>query len=144
MIIRKLDGTTLACMALFEKITKVAPRDCFAYGDALIFVTPKGKAAKAIGKNGQNIKILEQTIKKQIRVIEYGENLIGLIKNCTFPLKVVSAKVVTSNGRKHVQIKMNCYKARRAILADNQKRLKFLKFVIKRYYPDISDVFVIQ
>jgi len=70
-------------ISLFQKITKVTPRDCLddEKQDRLIFVVNEGKMGLAIGKNGSNIKSLQNLLKRNIELVEYYDDPIKFLKN---------------------------------------------------------------
>ncbi len=79
----KLTMDQLRKISLFQKITKVTPRDCIddEKQDRLIFVVNEGKMGLAIGKNGSNIKSLQNLLKRNIELVEYYNDPIKFLKN---------------------------------------------------------------
>ena len=79
----KLSTDQMRLMSLFQKITKVTPRDCLddEKQDRLIFVVNEGKMGLAIGKNGSNIKSLQNLLKRNIELVEYYDDPIKFLKN---------------------------------------------------------------
>ena len=79
----KLTMDQMRKISLFQKITKVTPRDCLddEKQDRLIFVVNEGKMGLAIGKNGSNIKSLQNLLKRNIELVEYYNDPIEFLKN---------------------------------------------------------------
>ena len=79
----KLTMDQMRKISLFQKITKVTPRDCLddEKQDRLIFVINEGKMGLAIGKNGSNIKSLQNLLKRNIELVEYYNDPIKFLKN---------------------------------------------------------------
>ena len=79
----KLTMDQMRKISLFQKITKVTPRDCIddEKQDRLIFVINEGKMGLAIGKNGSNIKSLQNLLKRNIELVEYYNDPIKFLKN---------------------------------------------------------------
>ena len=79
----KLTMDQMRKISLFQKITKVTPRDCLddEKQDRLIFVVNEGKMGLAIGKNGSNIKSLQNLLKRNIELVEYYDDPIKILKN---------------------------------------------------------------
>ena len=79
----KLTMDQMRKISLFQKITKVTPRDCLddEKQDRLIFVVNEGKMGLAIGKNGSNIKSLQNLLKRNIELVEYYNDPIKFLKN---------------------------------------------------------------
>ena len=127
-------------MNIFKKVTKVNLKDCFLLDDVILFVTEPGKAGLAIGKGGKNIRNLKDSLKKEFKILEFAEKPEKLAQNFVFPAKPVS--ITKEDGKLSIQFATG--RERRMLLTDSQKRLKQLKAVIKRYYPDIEDVIIPQ
>ena len=87
----KLTMDQMRKISLFQKITKVTPRDCLddEKQDRLIFVVNEGKMGLAIGKNGSNIKSLQNLLKRNIELVEYYSDPIKFLKNM-FNAKLVN------------------------------------------------------
>ena len=79
----KLTMDQMRKISLFQNITKVTPRDCIddEKQDRLIFVVNEGKMGLAIGKNGSNIKSLQNLFKRNIELVEYFNDPIKFLKN---------------------------------------------------------------
>ncbi|MCK4634604.1 MAG: NusA-like transcription termination signal-binding factor [Candidatus Aenigmarchaeota archaeon] len=72
---------TIGFINVFEKSTKVAVLDCIFDDDNIYFLVEFGKAGMAIGKNGKNIKKLQQVLKRQVKVFEYNKEPKKFIEN---------------------------------------------------------------
>ena len=79
----KLTMDQMRKISLFQKITKVTPRDCIddEKQDRLIFVVNEGKMGLAIRKNGSNIQSLQNLLKRNIELVEYYNDPIKFLKN---------------------------------------------------------------
>lgn len=140
MTIFKYDSTFIGYMNFFKTLTGVDARDCFPLDGILLFVTEKGKAGLAIGKAGKNILNLKSKLKKNVKIIETSDSAEGLVANFVFPLRPISV----SKEENKVNIKFASSRERRVLLSNNLENLKQLKFVVKRYFPDIEDIIVLQ
>lgn len=140
MVIKKYDANLLGYMNVFKKITGVDLKDCFVFEDIVIFVTEPGKAGLAIGKGGKNIQSLKNNLKKEFKILEFADSPENLAKNFVYPAKPVS---ITKEDNK-LSIQFSSGRERRMLLGENQKKLKQLKALMKRYYPDIEDIIIPQ
>ncbi len=77
----KIDTETFRIISVFERITKVQPKDCLVSPDAIYFLIEDKKIGLAIGKNGVNTKKLSKLLGKEIRLFEYSESPEALVKN---------------------------------------------------------------
>jgi len=93
----KLTMDQMRKISLFQNITKVTPRDCIddEKQDRLIFVVNEGKMGLAIGKNGSNIKSLQNLLKRNIELVEYYNDPIKFLKNLLNTKLVNEVKIST-------------------------------------------------
>ncbi len=134
---------TIRLFQLFSKITSIQPTDCFSAGNFLVFIIPKKLVAKAIGKEGKNIKQIRETLNREIKVIEEADSAETLIKNFLFPLKVKRVDILENNQGSYAEIEFMNRKDRRVLLSNQQDVLKCLKDVVLHFYPEILDVRVV-
>ena len=137
MTILKYDATSLGHISLFKKITGVDAKDCFALEDGtLIFVTEKNTTGFAVGREGKNIQTLRASLKKEIKIMETADNPEGVVTNFVWPQKPVS---VSRDGN-IINIIFPNSRDRRVLLSNSAVKLKQLKAVMKRYFPEIEDI----
>ena len=79
--IRKISFDDLRNMNLFSDTCGSKPRDCFDVNGTTIFITEKGMTAKAIGKDGANVKKLNQALNRDVKVIETADTVEQLVRN---------------------------------------------------------------
>jgi NusA-like KH domain protein len=91
---RNFDTDIIRVINAFESITGTEVRDCVC-SDIIYFLVNPGKMALAIGKNGHNIKIAEQMLKKPIKIFEWSEDCEQFIKNL-----IPSVQKIDINGEK--------------------------------------------
>ena len=91
----KLTMHEMRMISLFQKITKVTPRDCLddEKQDRLIFVVNEGKMGLSIGKNGSNIKSLQNLLKRNIELVEYFDDPIKFLENVLNPKLINEVKM---------------------------------------------------
>lgn len=74
--------------ALFETFTKANLKDCFYdQHNMLVFVVDAGEMAKAIGRNGSNVKRLENGLKRKIKIVEFAPTADAFLRNLIMPLR---------------------------------------------------------
>ena len=126
---------------MFESITQAKVKDCIIdekIDEKIVFIIEKGDMGLAIGKHGANFKRIEAVLKKQIRLIEFDDNLSQFIKNCIYPVTSVE---ITQNEKK-VIIKGNDFKSKAMIIGRDKATLKKTISIVKRFF-DIDDITVI-
>jgi transcription termination/antitermination protein NusA len=135
------DINLMKYMSLFEKITRARLKDCFSDSvtNQLVFVVSPGELGKAVGKKAVNVKKLENLFKKNIKIIEYADDLMIFITKAIYPLKLADIKeedgVVTMEGPDT--------KTKGLLIGRNAANLRNLETVVKRYYPQLKEIKVI-
>ncbi len=140
----KYNMSTIGYISHFKKITGVDARDCFEENGTIVFVTGPKKAGLAVGRQGENVRRLNRDLKKEIKIVEASEGAEDLVASFLYPLQAQNIYVADKDGRKLLNIKFGSPRERRFLLSDNLQKLKLLKIIVKRYFSDIADVFVLQ
>jgi len=115
---------------LFENITRARVRDCYQGSEALIFIVQEGEAGKAIGKGGENIKRLNQLLKKKIKVVEFSEDPVKFVSNLILPIRAE----VRFEDEKTIVIEGRGPKFKQAVLGPERKNLKELQTIVSNYF----------
>ncbi len=91
---REFDTETLYLLRVFEDITGARVRDCIVdkNNGTVVFVVSPGQMGLAIGKNGENIKIAEKLLQKQIKVFEYAEDVEQFVRNLIPKIRRIEVK----------------------------------------------------
>jgi transcription termination/antitermination protein NusA len=97
-----LDQQAIGFISYFENISGASVDDCVVESDKVIFIVKKGQAGLAIGKKGANIKKAMRDLKKDIEIIENGDNAQELIKNALSPAEI--QEITISEKRAMVKI----------------------------------------
>lgn len=131
----KLNQKLIGFITLFENLTGAKIKDAFIdKKERVVFIVNEGHAGKAIGKHGSNIKRISGMIKKNIKVIEFSDNVTEFIKSIIDPIKAdsydLNDNMVIINS-KDLHIK--------AMLIGRDKRnLIELNELVKRYFKNIE------
>lgn len=124
-------------MALFESMSGAKVKDCIE-NDKLIFIVEENEMGRAIGKNGANIKRMENILKKKIRLIEFSGDIVQFVRNLIYPAEALDIKkddgIVTIYGKDTG--------ARAMLIGRERQNIKNINSIAKRYF-DISEVKVV-
>lgn len=71
---RTIDMQLMRYINLFERSCNVRTSDCFVYNNTIYYAVPKDMVFRAIGKNGENIKRIVDTLRRKIKVVAAVEN----------------------------------------------------------------------
>ena len=122
-------------MTLFENLSGVRVKDAFLRNLSVNFIVDKGNLFKAIGKNGANIKKIENLIKKKIRVIEFNDDICKFADNFIYPIK--AEKIEFED--KILKIYVHGAGTKGLLIGRESKNLKELKEILSRYF-EIDDI----
>jgi len=129
----KLTGEDMRLIALFENITGATANDCIVDADRIIFVAKQGEMGLAIGKGGKNINMLRKMTGKPIEVVEFSDNVEGLIRNSLAPAKVKEVRITERPDKKIVVVEVEPRDKALAI-GKNGRTIDKTRMLAKRYY----------
>jgi len=155
-----INAQAIKYITLFESVTNSKVKDCifeqdseivqsfsdknqqsfqpFQQNERVIFVTEEAQAGKAIGKHGRNIKMIEDMIKKKVKIIEFNPDIAQFIRNALYPVQANEIK----QEEKMVHIIETDRNNKRVLLGRDQRNLNFLIAMVKRYF-DIEGIKVV-
>jgi len=127
----KYDLELIKYRTLFENITGVMVKDCFLKNSStIIFIVPENHVGLAIGKNGANVKNLENVLKKKLKIVEFSKDPIRFVKSLIAPLK--PKDIYIENGVIHVVAASIADKAQ--LIGRESKNLKDINNIVKKYF----------
>jgi len=124
-------------IALFESATGASVKDCIA-NERLVFIIEENEMGKAIGKNGANIKRMENMLKKKIKLVEFNKNVLVFVKNLIHPIE--SQDIRQENGIVEIHGKDTSAKA--MLIGRERQNINHLTDIAKRYF-DIREIKVV-
>ncbi|MBI3035532.1 NusA-like transcription termination signal-binding factor [Candidatus Woesearchaeota archaeon] len=130
----KFDSDLMKLMTLFESMTGANVKDCIA-NEKITFIIGEGDMGKAIGKNGSNIKRMENMVKKKIRLVEFSNDVVQFVKNSVYPVEALSIEqengIVTIHGKDT--------NTRAMLIGRERQNINHLSDIVKRHF-DIKDI----
>ncbi|MBT4605304.1 KH domain-containing protein [archaeon] len=126
----KLNLDSFAYANIATKVMKLPPKAVFEAEDQFHIVVPMGTVGKAIGKGAQNVKRLEQLLKKKIKIIEFHPHI------KTFVAKLIAPLDLESIEEKQAQIilKTKDKKTKGLLIGRSGKNLRLLSTVVQRFF----------
>jgi N utilization substance protein A len=134
----KLSTEGIRYIALFEKLTGAAVKDCIIDDGRIIYVIKAGDMGAAIGRKGDHINRIKKTVDKQIDLVEYSDEPDAFIKNAFSPVTVKSVNITSRNNKRLAYVEVS-NKDKGLAIGRNGKNIEKVKLVAKRHH-DIDDV----
>lgn len=133
----KLDFDSMKLITFFESMTGAKVKDCII-NDKVIFVIEENNMGKAIGKNGINIKKMENALKKRIKLVEFSNDVLQFVKNFVYPIELQDVKqddgTVTIHGKDTT--------TRAMLIGRERHNIDYLHKIILRYF-DVKEIKVV-
>ncbi|MFN4045768.1 MAG: NusA-like transcription termination signal-binding factor [Acidilobaceae archaeon] len=125
----------LRYISVFNEITGATAFRCIVDSETgkFLFLVKKGDLGKAIGKNGRNIKILGDLLKKPLEVFEYSEDIAGMVRNLLPGVDVLKVDVSERGEEKIVVVKVREEDKGKAIGKDG-RNVKRARLVLNRMF----------
>ncbi len=134
----RLSTEGMRYIALFEQLTGASVKDCIIEQSRIIYVIKAGEMGAAIGKNGDHINRVKNTVDKQIDLVEYSDEPDVFIKNAFSPVAVRSVNVTNRNNKRLAYVEVS-NKDKGLAIGRNGKNIEKVKLVARRHH-DIDDV----
>ena len=124
-------------MSIFENITNAKLKDCIN-NKQFVFIVHENEIAKAIGRNGSNVRRLEIMLRKKIKVVEFNNDPLIFVRNLIAPLKAKDIKI----EQETIIIQGQDRKTNGLIIGRDAQNLREYESIAKRYFP-IKEIKVI-
>ena len=135
----KYDNTLMKLMSFFEAVTKARLKDCFVdQNELLVFVVEPAQYGLAVGKGGANVKRIEASLKRKVKIAEFSDDIVQFVASLIQPSK---AKGIAFEGG-IVTITPDSSESRGYLIGRGGKNLRNMESIIQRYFP-IKEVKVV-
>ena len=125
----KYDSDLMKLMALFESMTGAKVKDLVA-NDKLTFVIEENDMGKAIGKNGSNVRRIENALKRKIRLVEFSGNILQFIRNIAYPIELIDVR----NENEIITILCKDTNTRAMLIGRERQNINHITDIVKRYF----------
>ena len=132
----KIDQDTISLINLFESKTRARVKKFFEFNEILVFIVDEGHGSKAVGKKGVNVKLLNNMLKKKIKIIEFNADPVKFIKGFIYP--IVAEDISVEGG--NVAIKAGSAREKGILIGRESKNLNKLKEIVRTYFTEIEDI----
>ena len=134
----KFDINIIKFMNLFESLTHAKVKDCIVEEERIIFIVEENNISKAVGRQGVNVRRLENSLKKKIKIVEHHPELLKFVQNVIYPLKVREIK----EEEGVVVITAPDTTTRGYLIGRGAANLRGFESIVKRYF-DIKEMKVL-
>ena|SRR3989338_5232383 len=125
----KYSNETIQQINLFEQLTHSKVKDFFYNDDYFLFIVPEKQGAKAIGKQGKNVKLFTKLTKKKIKIVEFNADKVKFINGLIYPLNAESIEDKGSFIELHADTSTKAL-----IIGREGKNIKFYNTVLQKYF----------
>lgn len=133
----KFDSESMELIALFESLTGANVKDCIA-NEKIIFIIGENEMGKAIGRNGVNIKRMENKLKRKIKLVEYSSDVLQFVRNFIYPIEALDIRnedgIITIHGKDTSSKAM--------LIGREHQNVNHLTSIVKRYF-DVKEIRVV-
>lgn len=112
---------TMRYINLLYRIAQVKTRVCFMYNNAIVFAVPSDLMSKAIGTNGKNARMIQETLGKRIKIIKEARGIGDIERFIRDVVEPASFKSIELQGSEAVITAGSQYKA--SLIGRNRVRL---------------------
>lgn len=137
----KLSSDQLSLMSMFQGMTGAMAKDCVVDDkrNRVIFVVAKGQMGLAIGRDGSSVKKIERAVRRPVEVVEWADDIDGLVKNSLGAKYVQEVRVSERlDGTKGVVVVVDSRK-KGAVLGLGGRNAEKVRLLAKRYF-EISNL----
>ncbi len=131
----KYDTDLIKKIRMFEDTTGASVKDAMYYKDMLTFIVEPGEMGKALGKNKQHIRRLQEQLEDDVKVAEYREDVLDFITNFLKPLDIAG---IERDGDV-IHIYGGDERTTGIIIGSGGSNLRELEDVVQRYF-DIDEI----
>ena len=130
----KYDSDLIRLITLFESMTGAKVKDCIP-NEKLVFVVEENEMGKAIGRNGSNIRRIENKLKKRIKLVEFNNDVLQFMKNFIYPIEVEDVK---QEGRR-ITIYEKDTGTKAMLIGRERQNINHISDIVKRYF-DVEEI----
>jgi N utilization substance protein A len=124
------DKDKIQKITLFENLTNAKVKDFLDEEDKIVIIIENGDLGKAIGREGKNIKMVENLMKKRLKIIEFNQDPLKFVKNFIYPIKPENIAL----NDDFVEIKSKDRKSKGLLIGRERKNLNDLGKLLKGYF----------
>ena len=89
----KLSNEEMQAMALFSRVSGVAPNDVVFLDESVVFLVPPESVGRAVGRGGANVRHLSEKFGKRVNVYAVSEDAEKFVEGLIAPVELTGFEV---------------------------------------------------
>lgn len=130
----KYNSDSMKLIMFFESMTGAKVKDIIT-NKKFIFIIKENEMGKAIGKNGSNIKKIENKLRKKIKLVEFSNDIVQFVRNLVYPFNALD--IGHADGVITIHARDTSTKA--MLIGREHQNINHLNDVVKRYF-DVKEI----
>ena len=127
-----IDMQMMRYLNLFNKVSHVPTTRCFIYNNTILFAVPASMVSRAIGPQGRNVRMIQETLGKRVKIISEAQGPRDVERFVRDVVEPVGFKSVSVQGDEAIVNAGGQYKA--ALIGRNKARLLELELIIQNVF----------
>jgi N utilization substance protein A len=124
------DQEIMGLIGVLGRLLRIRIKDLFKEEDVIYCIVEPGQIGKAIGKGGENIKKVNQVVKKKVKFVEFRNTAAGFVRNLIYPIRVEG--IEEKEGV--VEIVGGDRKTKGLLIGRDGRNLALLNKAVKRFF----------
>ena len=125
----KYDSDSIKLITLFESMTGAKVKDCIS-NEKLIFIMEENEMGRAIGRNGVNVKRIENKLRRKVKLVEFSNDVLQFVKNLIYPGEVSDIK--QENDKLVIHAKDTHTRA--MLIGRERQNINHLSGIVRRHF----------
>lgn len=117
---------------LLDRVTRVKTHTCFVYNNVIIFAVPSDLMSRAIGTNGKNVRIIQDTLGRRIKIIKEARGIEDIERFVRDVVEPIGFRSLELQGDEAVINAGSQYKA--SLIGRNKARLMELSLIVQNIF----------
>ncbi len=91
-----LNMQTIRYINLLDRVSNVKTSKCFSYNNSIIFAVPEKMVSRAVGRNAENIKVMQDSLGKRIRIVAEASGITEIerfVRDIVSPINFNSVEI---------------------------------------------------
>lgn len=128
-----IDMQTMRHINLLDRVSNVKTHNCFNYNNNIVFVVPEEFVSRAIGRNAENLRIMQNTLGRRARIVRAPNGIAdaeNFLKELIAPGDFKSLEIIDGE----MLITAGSMQNKAGLLGREKKRLDELKIIVSSMF----------